>query len=429
MQIHVVQPGQSLFQIARIYNTTVQEITTANEIPDPSRLVVGQALVIPIVGAYYYVQPGDSLYSIARKFGLSYQELARINGISTSQPLQIGFRLYIPPMEKRRAETNAYIDTSSGTVTPTLEQAARNAAPLLTYLAPFSFQILRDGSLKEPALNNFQAIASASNTVLILAVTNIEEGRFSAELGRIILTDEGVQNNLLNNIIATARRYNFRDVHFDLEFLPPELRENYNAFLRKAKARLSAEGLLMSTALAPKTSSTQIGAWYEAHDYRVHGQVADFVVIMTYEWGYSGGPPMAVSPIGPVRRVLQYALTEIPASKIMMGQNLYGYDWTLPFVRGSPSATAISPQRAIEIAAQYNASIKYNYAAQAPNFTYFDSQRRQHKVWFEDARSIQAKFNLLKELNLRGISYWRLGFSFPQNWLLLDENFDIIKRS
>lgn len=56
----------------------------------------------------------------------------------------------------------------------------------------------------------------------------------------------------------------------------------------------------------------------------------DFVVIMTYEWGYSAGPPMAVSPIGPVRQVLEYAKTEIPANKIMMGQNLYGYDWTRP---------------------------------------------------------------------------------------------------
>ncbi|MFE5278570.1 spore gernimation protein, partial [Bacillus cereus] len=102
------------------------------------------------------------------------------------------------------------------------------------------------------------------------------------------------------------------------------------------------------TALAPKTSAEQEGAWYEAHDYRAHGEIVDFVVIMTYEWGYSGGPAMAVSPIGPVRDVIEYALTEMPASKIMMGQNLYGYDWTLPFVQGS-IARAVSPQQAIEL--------------------------------------------------------------------------------
>ena len=110
--------------------------------------------------------------------------------------------------------------------------------------------------------------------------------------------------------------------------------------------------MLVSAALAPKTSATQPGQWYEAHSYGDIGAVVDFVVIMTYEWGFSGGPPMPVSPIGPVEQVLQYALTEMPAYKIMMGQNLYGYDWTLPFVRGQTFARAISPQQAIEIAAQ-----------------------------------------------------------------------------
>lgn len=428
MQIHVVQAGQSIFEIAQTYNSTVSAIVSTNELTNPGQLVVGQTLVIPIVGSYYWVQPGDSLYSIGQQFGVNYQELARINGISVNQPLPIGFRLYIPPRPRTDAEINAYIEPLTETVTPELEQAAQTAAPLLTYLAPFSYRIQRDGSLAAPPLNNFQAIAETNNVSLMMVVTNLEGGQFSAELGRIVLTDEQIQDRLLDNIITIAKRDNFGDVHFDMEFLPPELRENYNAFLRKAKARLSAEGLMMSTALAPKTSATQEGAWYEAHDYRAHGEIADFVIIMTYEWGYSGGPPMPVSPIGPVRQVLEYALTEIPASKIMMGQNLYGYDWTLPYIPGGRYAQAISPQRAIQIAAEHNVAIQYDYTAQAPYFNYRDNQGNAHIVWFEDARSIQAKFNLVKELGLRGVSYWKLGIPFPQNWLLVDNNFNVVKR-
>jgi len=428
MQIHVVQPGQSIFQIAQIYSSTVSAIVGANEVPNPNQLVVGQTLVIPIVGSYYWVQPGDSLYRIAQRFGISYQTLAQINGISVTQPLQVGLRLYIPPRPRREAEINAYVEPIGGTVAPDLEQAARKAAPFLTYLAPFSYQIQRDGTLQAPLLNNFPAIAQTNNAALMMVVTNLEAGQFSTELGRVILTNEEVQNRLLDNIIATSRQHNFSDIHFDMEFLPPELRENYNNFLRKAKARLSAEGLLMSTALAPKTSATQVGLLYEAHDYKAHGEIADFVVLMTYEWGYSGGPPMAVSPIGPVRQVIEYALTEMPASKIMMGQNLYGYDWTLPYVPGGPFARAVSPQRAIEIAAENNVPIRYDYTAQAPYFNYTDNQGKQHIVWFEDARSIQAKFNLVKELGLRGVSYWKLGLPFPQNWLLIENNFNVVKR-
>lgn len=427
MQIHVVQAGQTIYGIAQAYGTTVQEVVTSNEISNPNQLVVGQALVIPIVGSFYWVQPGDSIYSIANRFGIRYQTLARVNNISLDQPLVIGQRLYIPPPLKRSAEVNAYVEPTGRVVSSILEQSTRQSAPFLTYLAPFSYQVQRDGTLKTPLLNNFPQIARESRATLMMVVTNLEEGQFSDELGRIILTNEEVQNNLLDNIIATAKEAGFRDIHFDMEFLPPENREDYNRFLMKAKERLSGEGFLMSTALAPKTSAEQAGAWYEAHDYKAHGEIADFVVLMTYEWGYSGGPPMAVSPIGPVRNVVEYALTEMPGSKIMLGQNLYGYDWTLPFIPGGQYARAVSPQKAIDIARINNVPIQYDYIAQAPHFNYTDTNGNKHEVWFEDARSIQAKFDLIKELGLRGVSYWKLGLDFPQNWLLISYNFNVVK--
>ncbi|ASF37645.1 spore gernimation protein [Halobacillus halophilus] len=427
MQIHVVQSGESVFSIANLYDSTPNAIIDANELETPGDLVVGQAIVIPIVGQFYFVQPGDSLYSIARRFGTTAEELARVNNLQVNQPLQPGFRLYIPEQPPVNTSTNAYIEPFGGEVSDTLQSSAENRAPLLSYLAPFSYEIQPDGSLKAPPLDDFKAIADNNDASLMMVVTNLAEDGFSAELGRTILTNEDLQNTLLDNIIQTTREIGFRDVHFDMEFLPPELKENYNQFLRKAKERLSAEGLLMSTALAPKTSADQQGLWYEAHDYKAHGEIADFVVLMTYEWGYSGGPPRAVSPIGPVTEVVDYALTEMPADKILLGQNLYGYDWTLPYEPGGEFAKAVSPQRAIQIARENNVNISYDQEEQAPFFTYTDASGSEHEVWFEDARSIQQKFDLIKNRGLRGISYWKLGLSFPQNWLLLSSQFNVEK--
>jgi len=426
MQIHVIKSNESLTTIARTYHTTVQDIVEANELPNPNNLVIGQSIVIPIIGHFYFVQSGDSLYSIGRKFGVSPQQLASVNRININQPLNVGFRLYIPQGAKKNAEFNAYVEPRGTTVAPVLESSAREAAPYLTYLAPFSFQARRDGTLKEPLLNNFPAIARANRNVLMMVINNQENDQFSDELGRILLNDIQVQDRFLNNIVATAKKYGFRDIHFDFEFLRPADREAYNNFLRKAKQRFSREGWFMSTALAPKTSATQKGKWYEGHDYRAHGEISDFVVIMTYEWGYSGGPAMAVSPIEQVRKVLEYAITEMPSNKILMGQNLYGYDWTLPFVQGTV-AKAVSPQQAIQLAATHNVPIEYDTNAQAPHFRY-TADGKQHEVWFEDARSIQAKFDLIKELNLRGMSYWKLGLAFPQNWLLIVDNFNVTKK-
>lgn len=427
MQIHVVKRNETLTTIARTYHSTVQDIVEANDLPNPNNLVIGQALVIPIIGHFHFVQSGESLYTIARRYGTTAQELARVNRIPINQPLYVGLRLYIPQGRKRNAEFNAYVEPRGTTVAPALENAAREAAPYLTYLAPFSFQAKRDGSLKEPLLNQFPAIARANRNVLMMVINNQENDQFSDELGRILLNDMTIQDRFLNNIVATAKKYGFRDIHFDFEFLRPADREAYNRFLRKASERFHREGWLMSTALAPKTSATQKGLWYEAHDYKAHGQISDFVVIMTYEWGYSGGPPMAVSPIDQVRKVLDYAVSEMPSNKILMGQNLYGYDWTLPFVQGT-IAKAVSPQQAIQLAAQHNVPIEYDTKAQAPFFRYRAADGKQHEVWFEDARSIQAKFDLIKEMNLRGMSYWKLGLAFPQNWLLIVDNFNVTKR-
>ncbi|MDW8518127.1 MULTISPECIES: LysM peptidoglycan-binding domain-containing protein [Priestia] len=428
MDIYTVKSGDSIYSIAQRFQIEASKISLANELPDPNRLVVGQALVVPINESYYTVRKGDTLWKIGRTLGVSYQSIAKANNLSITSPLTLGTQLLIPASPKTEAEFLGYVETSNRTISSETEKLIKKNAKYLTYLGPANFEVQRNGSIKEPPLKNFGTIAQENDAIFLMVLANIEDGGFSAEVGEAILNNADVQDKLLNNIIRIATEKNFKDIHFDFEFLRPEDKNAYIIFLEKAKKRLQAEDLLISVALAPKTSSDQKGKWYEAHDYKRIGEIANFVVPMTYEWGYSGGPPMAVSPIGPVRDVLEYAISEIPSKKIIMGQNLYGYDWTLPFKPGGEYAKAISVQRAIEIAYQYNASIQYDKKAQAPFFRYSDSAQKTHEVWFEDARSIQAKFDLLKELNLRGMAYWKLGLPFPQNWLLLDDNFKVIKR-
>ncbi|MET3683792.1 spore germination protein [Alkalibacillus flavidus] len=425
MLVHVVKRGDSLYTISRRYQVQPEDLIMINQLDAPSELVVGQTLVVPIEA--YTVQPGDSFYSIGQMLNIPFETLASYNDLDYNEPLMIGQGLIIPQPEKTTISTNAYVEPFGDTVSDQLIDSVTYRSPLLTYLGLFSYEVNDDGSLTAPPIEPLPNIATQNNTALMMVVTNLRDGAFDQELGRRILTNESVQNQLFDNIIETANNIGYEDIHFDFEFLPTDLREAYNQFLRRAKDRLAPEGLMISTALAPKTSAEQTGAWYEAHDYAAHGDIVDFVVLMTYEWGYSGGPAMAVSPIGPVTDVVDYALTEIPADKIMLGQNTYGYDWTLPFEEGGEPAEAISPNQAIQLAREYNQSIEFDEEAQAPYFYYWDKDGNQHEVWFEDARSIQAKFDLIKELGLRGISYWKLGIAFPQNWALLDHEFNIRK--
>ena len=426
MQIHVVRPGDTLWRLSQAYGVPVNQLIESNKIPNPTRLVVGQTIVIPIVGSYHWVRPGESLYTISRQYNVPISELIRINQILNPNQIPVGLPLYIPPKPRPTIDVGAYIDPRlTGARSATIvDQVADN----LTFLNVFSYQINTDGTLTpvndQPSIN----AAYRHRAAPLMVLTNFTEGRFSIELATKILNDEALQDKILDEAIAIMEEKGYVGLDFDFEYLGAQNREPYNQFLRKAASRLREKGYFISTALAPKLSAGQIGTLYEGHDYKAHGEIVDFIFFMTYEWGWSGGPPMAVSPLNQVRKVMEYAVSVVPRNKIMMGMPLYGYDWTLPYVPGGKFARAISPQQAIELAVRYNARIEYDPVAQAPHFNYYDEQGREHEVWFEDARSVQASFNLVKELGIRGLFYWVLGYDFPQNWLLIQDNFVVRKR-
>ena len=166
---------------------------------------------------------------------------------------------------------------------------------------------------------------------------------------------------------------------------------------------------------------------YEGKDYRGLSEAADYVLLMTYEWGYTYGPPMAVAPISQVRKVVDYAITEIPKEKIRLGIPNYGYDWPLPFEKGTTKATTIGNVEAVRLAAMQGAEIYFDEEAKAPYF-YYEEEGTQHEVWFEDVRSMQAKFDLIRDYGLNGAGYWQIMRLFRANWILLSGQFEIVKQ-
>ena len=148
--------------------------------------------------------------------------------------------------------------------------------------------------------------------------------------------------------------------------------------------------------------------------------------LYSYEWGYTAGPPMAVSPLPNVRAVLDYAVTEIPPEKIFLGLSNYGYDWPLPFVQGVTRAPSISNQRAIELAIEHGVAIQYDETAQAPFFRYTAADGTTHEVWFEDARSLAARLSLIAEYGFQGAGIWNLMRPFSQLWAVLSSLYNII---
>ena len=94
--IYVVQKGDSLWSISRKYNITVDDIKRANNLTS-NLLSIGQKLIIPTkeIDNIYVVQKGDSLWSISRKYNITVDDIKRANNL-TSNLLSIGQKLIIP---------------------------------------------------------------------------------------------------------------------------------------------------------------------------------------------------------------------------------------------------------------------------------------------------------------------------------------------
>ena len=423
MTIHVVQSGESVDSIAASYGVDPVRLAADNAVPTSGALAVGQTLVIRFPRQVHAVRAGETLSSIAAAYGTTVRQLWRNNwSLAGGEALVSGQVLVVSYFEEKLGST-----LSNGYAYPYIEpDLLAEQLPYLTCLSPFTYGINASGGLLPLEDDALLSAARLRGTAPVMHLSTLtESGQFDTQRAELVLTDMAVQDQLVAEVIQTVLRRGYAGVDVDFEFLPGQLAAAYAAFLDRLRRRLQPQGRFLWAALAPKTSAGQRGLLYEGHDYAAVAAATDGVLLMTYEWGYTYGPPMAVAPLPNVRAVLDYAVTAIPAGKIFLGVPNYGYDWPLPFVQGSTRAESISNQRAIELAIQYEIAIQYDETAQAPYFYYTDSAGTVHVVWFEDARSMAAKLRLVAEYGFQGMGFWNLMRPFSQTWLVLDSLYDL----
>lgn len=422
MEIHIVSRGETVFGIALRYGVSAERIIRDNGLSFPYMLSVGEALLILYPEVTHTVRSGETLSGIAREYEIGVNQLLRNNPPLTRETLlQPGEELVIRYQQPKRGSflVNAYAYPQIS------NNLLERVLPYLTTIIPFTYGYDAQGRIIPMQDREILKTAEEYGISATLHLSTLNErGFFNSDAAVRMMTDSAVRQTLITNLINLMTEKGYRALDVDFEYIPPEYTYEYYDFLRVLQLALSSAGYTLIVALAPKISAEQRGLLYEAHDYALIGSVADYVFLMTYEWGYTYGPPMAVAPIESVRRVLDYAVSEILPEKILMGIPIYGYDWTLPHVPGT-AARSLSPVEAIELAVMQGSEIEYDTVAQAPFFRYTDAGE-SHIVWFEDVRSIRQKLNLAREYTLAGVGYWQAGRIFPGNWTLLNAEYEIL---
>lgn len=254
---------------------------------------------------------------------------------------------------------------------------------------------------------------------LVPSLANITDGRWSYEPVARVLHDPRLRDRHVREIVELVQREDYTGIDIDYENLRSGDREVFSRFVTDLGGALHASGKTLSVAVFAKDSDRGYDERNVAQDYAAIGRAADQVRLMGYDYHWSTSPPGPVAPIDWVRRVVDYAKSQMPPHRVVLGVPLYGYDWS------GGQATSVTWLQAYRLAQQHRVRPEYDAASQSPWFRYTDEQGRPHEVWFENAVSSKAKFEVARGAGIRGVYLWMYGFEDAATWQRLGESLPV----
>jgi len=250
-------------------------------------------------------------------------------------------------------------------------------------------------------------------------ITNLpEEEGSSWDSDRVerILADRETRAKHIEEIAVKLDLLDFDGVSIDYEGVVGSQRENFTLFIQELAAALHRTNKLVGVALHPKTGEAS-DLRYDFQDWVSLAAAADQLYIMAYGEHWDDGGPGPIASYGWVESIVRYASSmKVPKNKLFLGIPLYGYDWPA----GGNEATGLTYSDVGKLVARYSPELKWDSNARSPHFHYV-GDRRDHEVWFENARSAGEKIRLADETGLAGIAFWRLGGEDPKIWELFTQ--------
>jgi spore germination protein YaaH len=233
---------------------------------------------------------------------------------------------------------------------------------------------------------------------------------FSGSVAQTLLESSTNRQALINNTLNAIKANYYRGVNVDIEGIYSTDRSYFTTFMSELYNTLHPLGYEVSVCVPAKTVDSASNTWDYAYDYAQLSNFTDRIIIMSYDEHYPGGQPGPIASIGWVQSVANYAVTVIPANKIVLGIAAYGYDWS------SNGTKAYGIDAIYNLATTYGATIQWDSTSQSSYFTYVDGSGITHNVWFENGTSIGYKLDIVNNMNLSGAAMWRLGLENTDYW-------------
>ncbi len=425
MDIHVVQPGETIETIANQYGINKERLILDNDLPNPDNLIVGQSIIIIYPAITYTVQEGDTLKGIADSFQISVLQLLRNNpSLSNREYIYPGETLVISYGDKKgKIITNGYANSFIN------REILRKTLPYLTYISIFGYMINENADIIEPDDEELIQMAKEYHVAPIMLVSTLSfQGVGSAEAAYNILYNDDTADKYIENILNILRRKGLYGVSVIYSYLSEINEEVYSNLTEKMMRRLNSEGYIVIISIPPMTTIEANIVTFDKINYSLIGDYANQIVVMNYSWGHNPGPPMPAASIFMLRLFVDYLVTLLPRDKMIIGLPLFGYAWELPYIIGVTEANALTFESAINLALDTGSEIKFDETSQNPYYEFIVNKAGvpiQYIVWFVDVRSIVALTGLVTEYNSPGIAVWNIMTYFQQMWLYINSQYEI----
>ncbi len=295
-----------------------------------------------------------------------------------------------------------------------LESLKANAGNI-DVISPDYYRLNVDGTIRGSNRSDVTNYARASGIKVIPMLQNDP----TKDAFNKILSDPLKLKNILDTIELQIFSNNYDGYQIDFEDLTEASEPLLTNFMRELYNRLHPKGKLVTMAVVARVSATshQFGAAYNYSDLAPY---VDLVTVMTYDYSWSGGEPGPVAPVLWQEKVMSYAVPRFGANKILLGVPFYGYDWNLTRRAVAPEVKAEGRDydEVIQLQRETNGIFGYDNIAQVPYLDY-EKNSEKHKIYFENAKSLAAKFDMMKRIQVRGFAAWRLGHEGSDFWPII----------
>ena len=257
--------------------------------------------------------------------------------------------------------------------------------------------------------------------------------QFDPDMTSKILANESMWERYKQGLINYATEYGYDGYNFDFENIHYKDKAQLTKFVDFLAKGLRMYNLYTSIDVTGYSNSEN---WSLVYDRKAYADAVDYVVLMAYDetWASSDiAGPVASYPW--VRKHTEQMLSEVPASKLVLGIPFYMREWSVP-VKGSWEGKAksktLAMTKALDLEREYrdvmrwDERLKGNYLTLTKkNDVYgkYDEKKPYEgtltKIWFEDPQSLSYKVGLVKELQLAGVAAWRKGFEASDVWPVL----------